>query len=165
MSFAVGVDAASFARAAGILERESVRVERDLRLLTQVAAARAAKAMARATPVGKREPGDPDAGRPHMREMWHQQTTGAMESVVFNEAAYSMYQFSGTQSHWVAPVQAEALRWFDGGHALFSKGHEVSGMAPNPKLLRALDEQMLKTEGDLFGYGIRETERLAREIR
>lgn len=159
------IDASAFARAAGLLERESVRTERDLRLLTQRAASRATKALARATPVGKRQPEDPDAGRPHMREMWHQQTTGAMDSAVFNEAPYALFQFSGTQSHWVAPVQAAALRWFEGGHPVFSRGHEVSGMAPNPRLLRALDDQMLKTEGDLFAYGIRETERLAREIR
>src|SRR3954471_24686181 len=101
MSFTVTVDASSFARAAGLLERESLRVERDLRLLTQAAAARGKKALERATPVGKRDPVDPDRDRPHMRERWHQETTGPMESLVFNDAAYSLWQFSGTPSHFV----------------------------------------------------------------
>ncbi|MEM5810187.1 MAG: hypothetical protein QW156_04845 [Candidatus Aenigmatarchaeota archaeon] len=43
----------------------------------------------------------------------------------------------GTKRHYIAPVHAKALRWFEFGEIYFSKGHEVAGIAPMNLLLKA----------------------------
>jgi hypothetical protein len=158
----IGIDASAFGRASGLLEAEAGRIERDLRNLTQKRAALAKEALQRATPVGPREPGEPD--RPHMQSLWHQETTGPSESIVFNEAPYSSYLFAGASAHDIIPVRAQALHFFAGGTEVFTREVHHPGMAPNPRLLAALDDQLTKAQGDLFDYGVAEMSQLAREI-
>jgi hypothetical protein len=164
MSFAITLDASAFGRAAGLLEREPERVERELRGLTQRRARLAKEALQRATPVGERQPGEPSVERPHMRELWHQETTGPSESVVFNTAAYSRYLFEGAGPHEIRARNARVLHFYAGGTDVFTPAVEHPGQAPDPTLLRALDDQLMKAEGDLFDYGVAEMSRLAHEI-
>lgn len=44
---------------------------------------------------------------------------------------------AGTDAHFVAPVNANALRWTKGGQVFFSAGHGVSGIDPHPFIIDA----------------------------
>jgi hypothetical protein len=48
------------------------------------------------------------------------------------------YLTQGTSDHFVAPKNAQALRWTSGGTVYFSRGHQVSGIPPNDFLIRAI---------------------------
>jgi hypothetical protein len=156
------IDASAFGRASGLLEGEAGRIERDLLTLTQKRAKLAKETLQRATPVGPRQPGEPD--RPHMQSLWHQETTGPSASIVFNEAPYASYLFEGTAPHEIRPVRASALHFFAGGTEVWTQHVDHPGTLANPRLLDALDDQLEKAQGDLFDYGVAEVSRLAREI-
>lgn len=56
--------------------------------------------------------------------------------------SYGVFQHDGTDdagtgSHRVAPVHRKALRWASGGRFVFSKGHMVRGIKPDPFIYRA----------------------------
>lgn len=46
----------------------------------------------------------------------------------------------GTQSHFVAPVNASALHWVEDGEDFFSRGHWVRGIGPYLFMQRSLNE-------------------------
>jgi len=51
-----------------------------------------------------------------------------------NKAPFAIHLEEGTDDHFVKPVNAKALRWFENpgagsaGNPIFSKGHKVSGI-------------------------------------
>ena len=53
------------------------------------------------------------------------------------KGAVLSYVHDGTEDHFVAPVNAQALHWVEDGEDRFSKGHEVRGITPNPFILTA----------------------------
>lgn len=62
----------------------------------------------------------------------HPRAQGGRDSVL------SMLEF-GTTDHWVEPVNAPVMRWIDKetDDVYFSKGHEVSGIAPEAMIAKA----------------------------
>jgi len=76
---------------------------------------------------------------------------GALPSMLIgNSAEYAIHLEEGTVAHRVAPVKAQALRWFDpigGGEeaAIFSKGHVV-GPIPAMHIVR---DGILRAAGEL----------------
>jgi hypothetical protein len=50
---------------------------------------------------------------------------------------YEWFLEYGTEPHWVAPKNAQALSWESGGVRYFSRGHEVSGIRATRFMQRA----------------------------
>ena len=63
-------------------------------------------------------------------------------SVGINEKVcpYAIFIHEGTKDHWVEPDKKKALHWVDGGESHFSKGHNVSGLEPDPFIYRAKEK-------------------------
>lgn len=56
--------------------------------------------------------------------------------------SYLFYQHEGTRDHFVKPVNKKALRWVGSdGRFWFSKGHNVKGIAPDPFLYKAAENE------------------------
>ena len=52
----------------------------------------------------------------------------------------------GTSAHWIEPVTYSALHWVEGGNDYFSKGHMVSGIAPDPFVQASIDDTIYDIE-------------------
>ncbi len=63
-------------------------------------------------------------------------------SEYFTEAQFdvAIAREEGTKRHFIAPVQAQALRWIEEGVVKFSKGHEVEGIKSLKLVAKTIDE-------------------------
>ncbi len=111
----------------------------ELRKVVQLLLKDAKKTMADATPRSSdadRDPNQPSL--PHAADTYRYRTGGDGSGLLYNDAPYVGLLLSGTKPHMVAPLNGKALRWFSGGVAAFSKGHEVKGIKANPRMRAAL---------------------------
>lgn len=62
---------------------------------------------------------------------------------------YGKFIHNGTPRHWIQPTDKKALRFVSGGNFVFSKGHFVEGIKPDPFLENAVKEQLPEFEKEL----------------
>ncbi|HET8686953.1 MAG TPA: hypothetical protein VFM18_09860, partial [Methanosarcina sp.] len=62
---------------------------------------------------------------------------------------YGKFIHNGAPRHWVQPTDKKALRFVSGGQFIFSKGHFVNGIKPDPFLENAVKNQLPEFEKEL----------------
>lgn len=62
---------------------------------------------------------------------------------------YGKFIHNGTPRHWIQPTDKKALRFVSGGQFIFSKGHFVNGIAPDPFLESSVNKQLPEFEKEL----------------
>ncbi len=63
------------------------------------------------------------------------------DAVISSDVFYSEYLYYGTRDHFIAPVNASALSWTQGGQRFYSKGHMVSGIKKSVWIRRNYEEK------------------------
>lgn len=164
MAETISIDTRQLRAAATIIRREQKRLNPELRLVVRSILADAKGTMQRATPRGQETPrlsGGTPPDKMHAQDQWHAATNADGGGQLTNDAPYLPFQFLGTQAHFIAPLSSRqganghpaALAFSVGGSFAFSRGHEVSGVAVNQRLVDALTAQRVMAEERVAATG------------
>lgn len=64
-------------------------------------------------------------------------------------APYGIFVHEGTGRHYIKPVNKRVLRFVSGNNFIFSNGHYVNGIKPDPFLKQAIDVKLPEFETEL----------------
>lgn len=160
MAETISIDTRQLSVAATIIRREQKCLNPELRLVVRGILADAKAAMQQATPRAQDTPTTPP-DKTHAQDQWHDRTNADGGGQLTNDAPYLPFQFLGTQAHFIAPLAGRvgangrpaALAFSVGGAFAFSRGHEVSSVPVNQRLVDTLEAQRVMAEERIAATG------------
>jgi hypothetical protein len=151
------IDTRALGRVGTVIRAEQRRINPELRVVVQSIMLQAKSGMIAATPRAQEDPFAPGPTT-HARDQWHYRTDQTGAGMLFNSAPYTPFLFTGTTAHFIAPLNAQALRFGGGGGVpAFSKGHMVGGIRPNDKMVTTLASMAPLAERELKVAGLKAT--------